>query len=138
MRKFRILNVAIVLFTALLAVGCEGTSSAGSRAADEAAVRARADQIRAGEAAKKALDTRLKALQLRIEALKTDAGPAQSQSRRTADEEMKKLREEVAELRSKLSNEMGRSEEWDKLKANTEQAFKRLEQKVDDLGRSSK
>ncbi len=138
MQKLRILEVAVTLFTLLLAAGCEGTSLASSRAVDKAAVLARADQIHASEAAKKALDSRLKELQLRIDALKADAKPAQSQSRHAVDGERKQLHQEVAELRAKLSNEMGRTEEWNKLKEETEQGFKRIEQKLDDLGRSSK
>jgi len=140
MHKIRILKVAIVLLAVLLAAGCEETSSTSSsgRAADKAAARARADQIQAGEAAKKALDARLKELQLRFEALKAEAKPATTQARRASDGEMKKLQEEVVELRAKLSNEIGRTEEWDKLKGETEQAFKRIEQKLDDLGRSTR
>jgi chromosome segregation ATPase len=140
MHKARLLEVAVVLLALLLATGCAETYSASnsSRAAEEAGARARAEQTQAGTAAKKALDERLKELQLRIDAMKADAKPAKAKSRRAADSEMDKLHEEVTELRSKLSSPTGRTEEWDKLKDDTEQAFKRIEQKVDSLGRPTK
>ena len=140
MHKIRILTLAMVLAVFLVTTGCNEVSSDANdrRAADEAAVRARAEQIQAGEAAKKALDSRLKELQLRFDALKADAKPATAKARHTSDSEMAKLREEVVELRAKLSNEIGRTEPWDKMKDDTEQAFKRIEQKLDSLGSSTK
>jgi hypothetical protein len=132
MPKLRVLNLAMLLATFLIVLagaGCDvAPSDANNRRwADEAAVRARADQIQAGEAAKKALDSRLQELDLRFANIKAGA-------KSKSDPEIKKLQDQLAGLRAKLSDEIGRIEEWDQQK--DEEAFQRIEQRLDDLGRS--
>ncbi len=128
------------LLALLIVAGCDVTPSSAKdrQAAEEAAARARAEQSQAADAAKKALDERLNELQHRLDALKTDSKPTTDKARRELDEQVKKLQEQVEELRSKLSTEKGRTEEWNRLKEATEDAAKRIERKLDELSPSKK
>jgi len=51
---------------------------------------------------------------------------------------VKQLQDEVAALRAKLSSDQGRTQQWDKLKDATEEDFKKIERKLDDLLPSNK
>ena len=140
MSNTRFLQAAVLLPALLIAAGCDGASADNhdKRAADVAAAQARAETSQAGDAAKKAVQSRLKELELRIDALKTDAKPEKAKAHRESATEVTKLKAEVAELRAKLSSEQGRTQEWDKLKDATEEDFKKIERKLDDLVPSKK
>jgi phage I-like protein len=144
MLRIRFLQAAVVLLAIMTAAGCGTDASAGNQdkqAADVAAARARAEASQAGDAAKKAMQSRLDELEHRIAALKADAKPADAKPAKAKHEsssEVNTLQSEVAELRAKLSTEQGRTQEWDKLKDATEGDFRKIEHKLDDLVASNK
>jgi hypothetical protein len=144
MLKIRFLQAAVVLLATLTAAGCGADTAAGNQdkqAADVAAARARAEASQAGEAAKKAMQSRLDELEHRLDAWKAEAKPAKVakvKDKRESDSEVKQLQDEVAALRAKLSSDQGRTQQWDKLKDATEEDFKKIERKLDDLLPSNK
>jgi predicted nucleic acid-binding Zn-ribbon protein len=141
MVRNRSLQTTLAGLTLLMAVGC-GTgcqeTAAGNRdkqAADVVAARARAEQSQAGDAAKKAMQSRLKELELRIDALKAKSKP---EKHGKSDGEVQKLQDQVEALRAKLSTSQGRTQEWDKLKEATEEDFRSIEHKLDEMLPSKK
>jgi chromosome segregation ATPase len=135
MSPIRTLQTVMILFALLWTGGCDLTPMGDKdrKAAEDAGARARAEQQQASDAARRALDARLTELQHRVDALQKDAKPTTAKARRELDEQMKKLQDQVAELRSKLSTERGRAEEWNKVKDATEEAAKQIEHKLDQL-----
>lgn len=121
-------------------VGCQETSSGNQdkQAADIVAAQARADQSNAGDAAKKALQSRLKEVELRIDGLRMQAKPEKARIHGKSEGEVQQLQDEIEALRAKLSTSQGRTLEWDKLKDATEEDFRSIEHKLDELLPSKK
>jgi chromosome segregation ATPase len=140
MAILKTLGTIAILLSSFWVAGCQ-TTSAGDKerqAADTAAASAHADEIQAADAAKKALKARLDEVQHSLDALKTDARPASAKVRHELDKQVKTLQDQVAELRSKLSSEQGRAEEWNQMKQNTEDAIQKIEGKVNELTQPKK
>jgi chromosome segregation ATPase len=127
--------LTLVMFATLAICGCTATpSSAGDRsAADAAGERARAEERQSREAAKRALDLRMTEMQHRLDALKKDSRPATDEAKRKLDEQTRTLQADIDRLRAKMSTEEGRAEEWNKLKANTDEALQTMEHKLEEL-----
>ena len=123
------------LVSSLFVAGCQ-TTSAGDKdrqAAEMAAARARTDESQAGDAIRNALNARLDEVQHRLDAQKMDARPASAKARRELNAQVKALQDQVGELRSKLSSQQGRAEEWNGLKQSTDDAIQRIGRKLDEL-----
>jgi TolA-binding protein len=123
------------VFAAAVMCGCSDDTTAGERSrkeAETAAERARDSERDARAAARRAWDERLTQLENRIKALKADAKPQARRAREATEDTIDTLEAEARDLRSRLSTVDDKAADtWDKVKNSTEEAFGKLERRLD-------
>jgi chromosome segregation ATPase len=123
------------VFAAAVMCGCSEDTAAGDRSrreAETAADRAKIQEREARESARRAWDARLTQLENRIKALREDARPQARKAREATEDTIDTLEAEARDLRSRLSTVDDKAADtWDKVKNSTEEAFGKLERKLD-------